>query len=144
MKRFEIVRGGFLNFKVWGPNHCGMENYLEGGHISMKYRVCLAATGSLDEKGFLIDNMFISNWMRQAAVQGSDLSCELLLEALSQDLRAAMHKAEPSLQILAFSIELSPNFGVGEEATMRFMEDTEPSSTPQNLVLSQPYNPAPR
>lgn len=138
MKKFEIIRGGFLRYKVWGPNHCGMENYLEGGKIAVKYKVRLLATGSLDEKGFLIDNMFISNWMKQAAFQGSDLSCELLLEALCQDLHTAMRVAEPSLHILAFSMELSPDFGNGEEATMRYFYDTEeePSSGGRNQVLA--------
>lgn len=128
MKRFEITRAGFLQFKVWGPNHCGQVNYLRGGHIPVKYEVCLQATGALDEKGFLIDNMFIANFMKAAAAAGTDLSCELLLESLCVSLNDAMKEAEPSLEVLQFTMELSPDFGPGEKASMKYFFSADPGS----------------
>lgn len=118
-------------FNVSGPNHCGMENFLHGGQIPVKYKICLQATGALDEKGFLIDNMFISNFMEAAAHRGTTLSCELLLEELANQLASEMKQAEPSLHVLAFTVELSPDFGPDNEATMKFFYETETPILPQ-------------
>lgn len=141
---FEVVRASKVLFHVWGPNHCGMENHLKGGCIEMKYRVALSATGALDEKGFLIDNMFIHAFMGRRAEQGSELSCELLLEDLAHELYREMCAAEPSLEVVSLVVSLSPDFGPDDEATMTCyfegeeLEKLDPRSTPQTQVQASP------
>lgn len=102
---------------------------MSGGYIKTRYKVNLVATGSLDEKGFLIDNTFISEFMKREAAAGTTLSCELLLEDLASKLYDEMCDAEPSLQIIDFCMSLSPYFGEGEEATMTYFYDGQYSST---------------
>lgn len=122
---FEVVRASRVKLRVWGPNHCGMENHIHGGCIDIRYKITLSATGALDEKGFLIDNMFIHEFMLRRADEGSDLSCELLLEDLARSLYKEMCDAEPSLEVAALSISLSPDFGPDDEATMTCFYDAE-------------------
>lgn len=117
-KEFSITRSGTLQFNVWGPNHCGPVNYLHGGTCKVKYRVELTALTALDEKGFLIDNMFLSSFMEEAARQGTDLSCELLLESLATRLQSTMQDAEPSLEVTQLVLSLSPDFGPDNIAEM--------------------------
>lgn len=117
-REFGLTRAGEVNFFVHGEDHCGVENYLNGGFIKMKYRVELTAATALDEKGFLIDNMFISNFMEAAAKEGTELSCELLLDKLARQLQSAMEDAEPGLELHAFTMYLAPYFGPNDVAEM--------------------------
>lgn len=117
-KKYELRRGGKVKLKVWGPNHCGPDPDSHG-MITLRYLVELAATGKLDEKGFLIDNRFVNEWMVQRCHIGSDLSCELLCDELERQLKDAMCEAEPSLQLLSFSLTLSPDFGPDQVMSLK-------------------------
>jgi hypothetical protein len=123
--KYEMLRGGTVMFRVWGPDHCGPGTEKDG-LVKLRWEVKFQATGALDEKGFLIDNLFIARWMEARAKRGSDLSCELLADELERGLKAAMKEAEPSLQLLTFELMLSPDFGADQRMELRTFDEAGP------------------
>jgi hypothetical protein len=119
-KKYEMTRGGVVDFRVWGETHCGPA---DTPTVHLRWLVHFTATGDLDQKGFLIDNLFILNWMNAAAETGTDLSCELLCDDLERRLKLAMCEAEPSLKLLMFELELEPDFGPDQIMRLKAFSD---------------------
>jgi hypothetical protein len=109
LKQYSLDRQGTVDWQVFGPNHCGTVNHLHGGSIRVRYDVSLKCENQLDSQGFLIDNMFVDNLMRELAAVPTDLSCELLVDHIATHLFAAIEKVHGTLLIRSCRISLSPD-----------------------------------
>ena len=107
--KFCMERTGHVVWPVFGENHCGTVQHLRGGSIPIKWWVQLTcAPQSLDEHGFLVDNMAAEHLMSELAKTATDLSCERLVCFCVERFVERINRTEPGCRIIELSMSLSP------------------------------------
>lgn len=109
LSEFCMERRGYVEWPVFGSNHCGTVQHLKGGSIPIKWWVqMICSSDSLDEQGFLVDNMAAEHLMAELAATPSALSCEKLVCFCLDRLVERINLTEPKCRILELSMSLSP------------------------------------
>jgi len=100
--KLTMNREGRFHIDAYGPNHCGVSDYLE-----INYRmICECQPASLDKRGFLFDQINVDNFFQN--IKSSRLSCERLTIKCVRNLVKAIKAENPDCRINKVELTLSP------------------------------------
>lgn len=105
---FLVKREGQFTVKTFGENHCGLKPLL-----AVKYNVEITCGPTLDERGFLIEQLSIDEFFQKNTE--TDLSCERFAVDCARRLWSALNKENPVIDVIEMKVTLSPephHFGV--------------------------------
>lgn len=104
----------FLRIKK-GTNHCGVVRSWEEG-INCQYKLFMRCMStSLDEKGFLVEQLGIHEYFRN--LPRTDKSCENLCISCARGIYRKVMRENPDCKILEIRLEIAPGDG---NASMEF------------------------
>lgn len=87
--------------------HCGIDDTT----LQMEYRICLVwKCDSLDDRGFLLDNLAFASYWQSVATSPIDISCELLCRKCCADMLSLGGD-----RIVSATVEIVPFAGVSVE-----------------------------
>jgi len=105
-----MERTGRVAWPVFGEDHCGAKEVVQGGRVEIEYWAKLRfSPDSLDDRGFLVDNMAIERFMAGETRTPTALSCERLVRYCIERFVAYVNATEPKCRILSFEMTLSPD-----------------------------------
>lgn len=96
--------GQFTITTVPGTPHCGVAD-----KVSIKYKMaCTCSVTSLDERGFLFDQMGVANFFKQQEKKPVSISCEQYAIQCSRTLFAKIMDENPKCKVEHIALELEP------------------------------------
>lgn len=109
---YRLERAGENLFKVDGPHHCGPSALLDtSGRIAMRWRVTMECNAKLDERGFLVDQVDIAEWMARRAEERRSTSCELTAREFAERLIGWCTEQGASVHWLEVELRSAPYAG---------------------------------
>lgn len=101
---FTMIRRGSFIHRAAGPHHCGTKR-----RFTINYKVEVRCDGeSLDERGFLFDQLNVARLFLRMGEEYSELSCEEMARALTKALVSQCETENPQVLIHYASVTLSP------------------------------------
>lgn len=111
-----LVRAGRVSWGVSGPYHCGPKSLLREGPLGptldLEYRVVLECGLTLDDRGFLFDQIDVNAWMQAQACRDTELSCERRAIEVGARLVAEIQRHAPTCALRRLTLELWPAPGI--------------------------------
>ncbi len=100
--RLTLRRAGQFVCHVKGPNHCGLGQ----GPIVIQYQVEVRCAVSLDDRGFLFDQLTIQRYFEE--LNDTTLSCEQLTIECARNLFVRIRRENGGCVVLGMDVQLSP------------------------------------
>lgn len=119
MRRAQLLRqerSGLVKVRVTGNDHCGAPSAVMDGVVPTKYMVVLDVfPGDTDERGFLIDQERLHNFLADTASNPLPWpgSCEELVLDWGSRLYEWIHTENVVLSVRKLSLTLSPSPHLG-------------------------------
>lgn len=105
MQSLTIERTGNFTVKTLGDVHCGTPT--PSGYLRINYDfICKMNPDSLDERGFLFDQIGIDKFLN--TIKSTPLSCERLCMDISRKLYAKIKRENPKADLSQIKLTLSP------------------------------------
>lgn len=100
-----MIRNGIVRVRTGGNTHCGTETRLK---IRYSFQAECDADSSLDERGFLFDQLTIVKFFEQSTQGRLIVSCETAAKGWLQQLVKTILGENPACKIRRVALTVSP------------------------------------
>ena len=103
-----LRRDGEFWQSIKGEFHCGSAASVVDGRVRIAYSTTTVCEASLDERGFLFDQLALDAWLQARGKIPTELSCELLCVDLAGRFIRKVKRETPTCSVLGVRFQLSP------------------------------------